>query len=311
MKKVKNATNTKRTASRKKAADSRASATAPAEGSKEPQTVPVAQAEPPTAEDTVLVQQLRKAQTEPPAEEEQEFQPQERDPLSQDARDWLMNPSSIPHAGSHEGYPLIRFLGWKIIDDVANDLGRCLILDEVKVMVQKDGPMVKCLVTGQMFQPIKYWGFAPENLKSIVEKGGSFSDVKLKYGGHFFAQYPRIVPLCGPIYAEDNSNLCRSGSNVIDAAYEIMRRRRMRRPLWGKCLEVVKNYLAEGRPERRTQRKNERLEAKTKIQDIFSGKFKFESPAPLKNGLEFDTRTENGSNILLPAPATVNGNGSH
>ena len=69
--------------------------------------------------------------------------------MEQAAWAWYTNPLSLGNGRPRNWLPL------KKLALVAEAMGRSITLDELQILVQKDGPMQKCVGCGKGFQPVK------------------------------------------------------------------------------------------------------------------------------------------------------------
>ena len=95
----------------------------------------------------------------------------------------------------------ILFLGMNVPDGIAGILGRSLTLEEAQYLVQTDGPVTKCSVTKESFQPVKYLPFASQSLLRALEGGKSLLEIRLPYGGQYYTKKDgSVLPVSGSRY---------------------------------------------------------------------------------------------------------------
>ncbi len=94
----------------------------------------------------------------------------------------------------------ILFLGMNVPDEIAGILGRSITLEEAQCLVQVDGPVTKCSVTKEKFQPIKYLPFTPPSLQHQLKKR-TLTEVRLPYGGQYYTKKDgSVLPVSGSRY---------------------------------------------------------------------------------------------------------------
>ncbi len=96
----------------------------------------------------------------------------------------------------------ILFLGMNVPDEIAGILGRSLTLEEAQYLVQTDGPVTKCSVTKEEFQPVKYLPFVPPSLQhNLMTLKKPLAEVRLPYGGQYYTnKNGSVIPVSGSRY---------------------------------------------------------------------------------------------------------------
>lgn len=103
-------------------------------------------------------------------------------PFTPEAEEWMLTPS-VP--GAHAG---ILYLSWDRAIEFANEVwGRPLDLDDVQFLIQKDGELQTCAISGGLFQPMKWPGFIGDFKKLREDLAtAEIEKIDLNWRGSFF-----------------------------------------------------------------------------------------------------------------------------
>ncbi len=187
---------------------------------------------------------------------------EEKQPMTTEAYDWMMSINSLPGCGLSP----IRFIGLKNIERLSEALGHQITLEEAKILVRLDGDKMKCDDTEREFQPIAYWPYINADMEKDLASGKTLAEISVPFGGAFFLEGKQIFAFSGPVYDKLGASWMNE-SPLVKASKEAGFIRKLKRPIWGKCFQVLADYLSD-----EVERKRRQQESRDRIKDKFSGK---------------------------------------
>lgn len=102
------------------------------------------------------------------------------EPYDAEAWAWMWTPITGAHCP-------ILYVGWTTSVKLSKMLGRSMTIDEAQHLVKLDGEMVKCALTGELFQPVKYLGYITQQIEDDIKDGKALTEIPIRYGGAFYA----------------------------------------------------------------------------------------------------------------------------
>ncbi len=180
---------------------------------------------------------------------------------------WMKNQEAL-------GCGLSPLLFFSIRDagEIVEVLGRSLDVEEMQILVQKDGEQIECSFPdcGRRFQPVKY-ASVTRQLRASLEANGQnvLASVKdIRFGGSFFITPDNdIIALCGARFFYKQGKCWLSNSHQVLARNENIGPDG--RPRWGLSKEDVLT-IASNRKEAKVKRRDEHEKEKQAAKSLFA-----------------------------------------